>query len=158
MAIVSISTELQMPADTACRLAATPDVMMFVLAPVLSLSRENVPPPGTVVEPGILRHRPGEVVRPDPELETHDHPRRERSAHELYTTEHGGPLKVWNHRLTFEPITENSCRYTDQIEIEDGAAGWLHPAVHPPAVPAPAPTMEDRRGDRDGLPVIPVCM
>ena len=123
MAIVSISTELQMPADTACRLAATPDVMMFVLAPVLSLSRENVPPPGTVVEPGFSATGQVKWFGLIPSWR-HTITLVERSAHELYTTEHGGPLKVWNHRLTFEPITENSCRYTDQIEIEDGAAGW----------------------------------
>ena len=43
---------------------------------------------------------------------------------EIYTNEHGGPVTVWNHRLTFEPIDEHRCRYTDEIETDDGIKGW----------------------------------
>lgn len=42
---------------------------------------------------------------------------------EIYTNEHGGPVRTWNHRLTFEPIDEGSCRYTDEIETDDGLRG-----------------------------------
>jgi hypothetical protein len=42
---------------------------------------------------------------------------------EIYTNEHGGPVKTWNHRLTFEPLDEHHCRYTDEIETEDGLRG-----------------------------------
>lgn len=37
---------------------------------------------------------------------------------ELYTHERSGPIRTWNHRLTFEPTGENSCRYTDEIELD----------------------------------------
>jgi hypothetical protein len=33
------------------------------------------------------------------------------------------PVHTWNHRLTFEPIDEASCRYTDEIETDDGWRG-----------------------------------
>ena len=42
---------------------------------------------------------------------------------EIYTNEHGGPLHTWNHRLTFEPIDDQRCRYTDEIETDDGSRG-----------------------------------
>jgi ligand-binding SRPBCC domain-containing protein len=41
---------------------------------------------------------------------------------ELYTNERSGPVRVWNHRLTFEP-TDGGSRYTDEIEIERGPLG-----------------------------------
>lgn len=42
---------------------------------------------------------------------------------ELYTNEVSGPVRVWNHRLSFVPVGEASCRYTDRIEIESGMRG-----------------------------------
>jgi hypothetical protein len=42
---------------------------------------------------------------------------------EIYTNEHGGPVHIWNHRLTFEPPSATSCRYTDEIEIDSGRQG-----------------------------------
>jgi hypothetical protein len=39
---------------------------------------------------------------------------------QMYTNEHGGPVRTWNHRLTFEPLDQNRCRYTDEIELGDG--------------------------------------
>lgn len=42
-------------------------------------------------------------------------------ATEIFTRELGVPVYIWNHRLTFEPIGENRCRYTDEIEAD---AGW----------------------------------
>ncbi|OBF85295.1 hypothetical protein A5791_01890 [Mycobacterium sp. 852002-51163_SCH5372311] len=38
------------------------------------------------------------------------------------THEHGGMLKVWNHTLHAEALDENSCRYSDTIEIDAGPA------------------------------------
>ncbi|MGH2907082.1 MAG: hypothetical protein ACRDKI_09995 [Solirubrobacterales bacterium] len=42
---------------------------------------------------------------------------------ELYTNERSGPARLWNHRLTFVPTGESSCRYTDAVEIEGGPLG-----------------------------------
>ncbi|WP_412178199.1 hypothetical protein [Mycolicibacter heraklionensis] len=41
----------------------------------------------------------------------------------IYTHEHGGPVHTWNHRLTFTPLDEHRCRYTDEIETDDGIKG-----------------------------------
>jgi hypothetical protein len=42
---------------------------------------------------------------------------------EMYTNERGGPVRTRNHRLTFQPLTATSCRYTDEIEIDPGIQG-----------------------------------
>lgn len=39
------------------------------------------------------------------------------------STELSLPFRVWNHRLTFTPLGENRCRYTDEVEVEDGRRG-----------------------------------
>lgn len=36
------------------------------------------------------------------------------------TEEHGGPLRAWRHRLVVTPTSPNSCRYTDEVEIDAG--------------------------------------
>jgi hypothetical protein len=46
-------------------------------------------------------------------------------AAEIETREHGGPVHKWNHRLTFAPIGENRCLYTDEIETDDGLSGFV---------------------------------
>jgi hypothetical protein len=38
------------------------------------------------------------------------------------THEHGGVLRTWNHTLHVEALDENTCRYSDTIEIDAGPA------------------------------------
>ena len=38
------------------------------------------------------------------------------------THEYGGILKTWNHTLHVEAVDENSCRYSDTIDIDAGPA------------------------------------
>jgi len=45
---------------------------------------------------------------------------------EIVSREHGGPVTAWDHRLTFEPTSSTSCRYTDTVAIR---AGLLTPTV-----------------------------
>ena len=45
---------------------------------------------------------------------------------EIETNESGGLVRVWNHRMRVEPVSETTCRYTDRIELE---AGILTPLV-----------------------------
>jgi hypothetical protein len=45
---------------------------------------------------------------------------------ELRTAERGGPLRTWNHTLTFVPTSPATCTYTDAIELD---AGPLTPVV-----------------------------
>ena len=37
---------------------------------------------------------------------------------EIVSHEYGGPIAVWNHRLTFVPTSPTSCCYTDAVEIQ----------------------------------------
>lgn len=46
----------------------------------------------------------------------------DEAAGTVRTHEHGGILRAWNHTLSVEPIDERSCRYSDTIEIDAGAA------------------------------------
>ncbi|WP_433600411.1 hypothetical protein ACQPXH_00620 [Nocardia sp. CA-135953] len=119
MSKVTLTTELPIGAEVACALARTPELFAYVVAPILSVPQFHIP---DHVEPaaegsarlwwfGIIpswRHHL-RLVRLD--------------AREIRTNEWGGPVRTWNHRLTFEPITESSCRYTDEIEIESGLRG-----------------------------------
>jgi hypothetical protein len=38
------------------------------------------------------------------------------------TREHGGAIKRWNHTLRVEPTGPDSCRYTDEVDIDAGSA------------------------------------
>lgn len=122
MSSVTVTTELPLSARRARELAAVPEVMQFVLAPVLAFSMQEAPPPDVAMTQGFRASgrvrwfgvipswvHEIEVVRLD-DLE-------------IYTNERGGPVKVWNHRLTFTPLSATSCRYTDELEVEDGLHG-----------------------------------
>ena len=39
---------------------------------------------------------------------------------ELTSRESGGPIRQWNHRIVIEPVAEDRCHYTDEIDIEAG--------------------------------------
>ncbi|MBF6343959.1 hypothetical protein IU421_21765 [Nocardia cyriacigeorgica] len=116
MSTVSVSTELPISAEHAWRLAQKPEMLEYVLAPIIRMTGPGLPDrleagvSGTArmwmfgVIPAWKHHIT--VVRLEPT--------------ESYTNEHGGPIRVWNHRLTFTPLGDNRCRYTDEIEIEDG--------------------------------------
>lgn len=121
MSKVTLTTELPIGAEVACALARTPELFAYVVAPILSVPQLQIPDhidPGAEGSArlwwfGIIpswRHHL-RLVRLD--------------AREIYTNEWGGPVRTWNHRLTFEPVTESSCRYTDEIEIESGLRGAL---------------------------------
>ncbi|WP_068270288.1 hypothetical protein [Aldersonia kunmingensis] len=116
---VTLSTELPLPAETVAGLCRKPETMLFVLSPVVRFRELHVPDllevgaeaSGRIWWFGIIpswTHRLT-VVKADPL--------------EIYTNERSGPARVWNHRLTFEPIDANSCRYTDEIETESGWRG-----------------------------------
>ncbi len=119
MAKVKLSTELPLPAEEAAALARKPELMRFVLSPVLQARDIDIP---ETIEVGT--HAAGRFwwfgVIPG---WTHHITVRRLEPMEIYTNEHGGPVKVWNHRLTFEPIDDHRCRYTDEIEVEDGLRG-----------------------------------
>ena len=119
MPSIRLSTELPIAADAAFALAQKVDLFKFVVAPVLRLPRADMP---EILAPGA--DGSGRLwwfgVIP---AWTHHIRLVEIGENEMYTNEHGGPVHTWNHRLTFEPLTATSCRYTDEIEIDGGLRG-----------------------------------
>jgi hypothetical protein len=116
---ITVSTDLPISAERACELARKPALLAHVLWPWLSLTPLTALPDevgeGDTVSarlrffgilPGWTHTLRLERVRP----------------HEIASREHGGPVTAWNHRLTFEPTSSGSCRYTDSVELHAGAA------------------------------------
>lgn len=114
--VVKVSTELPIAAELACRLAQKPTVFKHVVWPVFTIG--NVPEQVAQGEeisarlcffgcvPAWKHHIRLVSITP----------------REIYSNEHGGPVSVWNHRLTFEPISDDTCRYTDEVEVHAGVA------------------------------------
>ena len=112
--IVKVTTELPISAEAACELARRPAVFRHVVWPVFTI--DAVPESleqGEEISarlwffgfmPAWEHHLKLVAIGP----------------REIYSNEHGGPVSTWNHRLTFEPTSDRSCRYTDEIEIEAG--------------------------------------
>lgn len=121
MSKVTLTTELPIPVATASSLARKPEMMKHVLRPVLRVYRLDVPEPIEVGTQGSARFWWFGVIP----AWTHHLTITRLAPTEIYTNEHGGPVHTWNHRLTFEPIDERRCRYTDEIETDDGWRGLL---------------------------------
>jgi hypothetical protein len=47
----------------------------------------------------------------------------------IRTHEHGGILTAWNHTLHVEPVDEQTCRYSDTVDIDAGRATALVAAI-----------------------------
>jgi hypothetical protein len=47
----------------------------------------------------------------------------------IRTREHGGILTAWNHTLHVAPVDENTCRYSDTVDIDAGRATALVAAI-----------------------------
>ena len=116
MAIVRRSSTLPIPADLAFELAQKIELFEFVVAPFLQIRSIDTPDgiaPGATVSGRLWwlgmvpswRHSITIVELGD---------------RQIYTNEHGGPVRTWNHRLTFERLDGDHCVYTDEIELGDG--------------------------------------
>jgi len=117
--VVTVSTDLAIPAARARELALKPPLLEYVLWPWVQMPPIE-PLPETITEgqritaklrflgvlPGwchtLTIQRLGEL--------------------EIASREHGGPVREWNHRLTFQETSPGSCRYTDSVEIHAGLA------------------------------------
>jgi hypothetical protein len=117
--MIAVSTDLSISAERACRLAQKPALLNHVLWPWMTAT-PLTPLPDPVTEGDeipvrlrFLRFLPGW---------THTIGAERLTSHEIVSREHGGPIKTWNHRLTFEPTSPASCCYTDTVEIRAGLA------------------------------------
>lgn len=112
--IVRVTTELEIPGELACQLAQKPAVFRHVVKPIFTIGAvpDHLEEGGEISArlfflgflPGWRHHLKLISVGP----------------REIYTNEHGGPVSTWNHRLRFEPTSDSSCRYSDEVEIEAG--------------------------------------
>ncbi|GAA5066357.1 hypothetical protein [Nocardia callitridis] len=120
MSIVRLTTELPISAEAAYELAQKPELFKYVVSPILRVPKLDFPDriaPGAQASArlwwfGVIpswTHRLT-LVRLEPT--------------EIYTNERGGPVRTWNHHLTFTPIDDNRCRYTDEVETDDGVTGF----------------------------------
>lgn len=119
---VAVSSELPIPARKVAELVTRPALMRHVLWPIITFpdlperwgehadgDREGA----TVVQLRLLgvlplwRHTV-RVAHADPENLV------------AVTEEHGGPVRMWRHRLTAVPLGPDRCRYTDEVEIDAG--------------------------------------
>lgn len=119
MSTVALHTELPIPAERAAALARKPELMQFVLAPVLTMPSLTAPDRLEVGTRASARLWWFGVIP----AWTHHLQIKELDDLVIYTNEHGGPVRTWNHRLTFTPLDEHRCRYTDEIETDDGIKG-----------------------------------
>ena len=117
MMTVSVSSDLPVPAQVVADLVAKPALMRHLLWPIITFpdlpARYDVEQ-GVAVRLRLLgaiplwRHTI-RVVHVD------------RDALDAVTEEHGGPLRMWRHRLSVTALDDGSCRYTDEVEIDAGA-------------------------------------
>jgi|GEM_PF-3656785 len=119
MSTVVLSTELPISAQLAAALARKPELMQFVLAPVLKMPKLSVSDRVEVGARGSARLWWFGLIP----TWTHRLEIKQLDEMMIYTHEHGGPVHTWNHRLTFTPLDEYHCRYTDEIETDDGIKG-----------------------------------
>jgi hypothetical protein len=116
---VRMSIELPIPAETAFALAQKPELFKFVVAPILRVPALQMPDRLEHGAEGSARVWWFGVVP----TWTHHLRLMHLGENQIYTNEHGGPVRTWNHRLTFEPLSATSCRYTDEIETDPGLRG-----------------------------------
>src|SRR5260221_5051969 len=114
--IVRVTTDLPISAEAACQLAGKTALFRYVVWPVFTV--------GKIPERWDVGQEISARLYFFGFLPAWKHYLKVVSAgaREIYSNEHGGPVKVWNHRLTFVPISERACRYTDEVEVHAGLA------------------------------------
>ena len=120
---VRVSTELPIAAAEASRLARKPEMLSYVLWPWRQMT-----PPAPLADRIVAGDELTARIRFLGVIPAWTHTLHiERLEEcEIASREHGGPVTTWNHALTFEPIAERTCRYTDTVEVR---AGLLTPLV-----------------------------
>jgi hypothetical protein len=123
--IARISTDLDIPADLAWETVKKPETFVYVVRGALGVQQlDEIPEDwgaGLTVRVRLFFFHVSPAWKHEIRIV-----RLDEAAREIYTNERGGGVRKWNHRLTFEPLSEQRCRYTDEIEI---GAGPLTPFV-----------------------------
>ncbi|HET9874210.1 MAG TPA: hypothetical protein VFQ37_00385 [Mycobacterium sp.] len=100
-------------------LARKPELLKYVLWPFIQMPRMDFPDQLDIGTQGSARLWWFGMI---PSW-THHLTVKELGPTEIYTNERSGPVRTWNHRLTFTPIDEHHCHYTDEVETDDGWRG-----------------------------------
>jgi hypothetical protein len=126
----TVSSELPVSADGAFELAQKLETFEFVVSPVIRMSisddQRARAESGDALYPGAVYSARLWYFKIIPAW---THSIKIISAgpidggFEIYTNEKSGPVRVWNHRLTFRATGDSTCEYTDQIEIPGGIEG-----------------------------------
>ena len=123
--VVSVSTDLEIPADLAWETVKKPETFRYVVRGVMGVRQlDEVPEDwgeGLTVRVRLVFFHVIPAWKHEIRIV-----RLDEAAREIYTNERGGGVRRWNHLLTFEPLSEQRCRYTDEIEI---GAGPMTPFV-----------------------------
>ena len=124
--IVYAATTLDVPADTAWELLRRRSNFLFITRGAMCFQ-------GTESWPEILMAEGVEietVARPLCFLPGTHHTIRivrvDGEAMEIDTEESGGFIRVWNHSMQVEAISDSRCRYSDRIDVR---AGILTPLI-----------------------------
>lgn len=122
--IVQISTKLEISAEKAWQTVKKSSTLAFITKGLLGFSQDNFPTEWKESETVSTRLFLFNFI-PAWKHEIHFGRIDDKQA-ELYTNEKGGIISVWNHLIKIEAVNEQSCYYTDKIEIE---AGILTPMI-----------------------------
>ncbi len=111
---ITVSTELSIPAERAYELAQRPATVRHVLWPWVTITPDTEVPERIVEGARISLHLRWLGWIP---AWTHEIHIELFTPEEIRSHEYGGPIAVWNHRLTFVPTSPTTCCYTDAVEI-----------------------------------------
>lgn len=121
---LSLSTQLDAPADTIWETLQKTESLRYVTRPLLGF-KTDLPKYWRDAVAFRIKHLTLLNVIPlrgyEIQIITFDDQKRE-----ALTNERGGPATTWRHRIRVKPISETRSRYTDEVEIH---AGRLTPLV-----------------------------
>jgi hypothetical protein len=119
---VFLETNLPCEADLAWSTVQTSALLMEIAAPLISLRPEHGQQMPARWPLGIaVRVRPRLFsILPLP-TRTLVFERIDQGEREIQTREHDALIRRWDHRIHLQPAGEDTCRYTDDVEIQAGA-------------------------------------
>lgn len=111
---IKVESDLPLPADVVANLIRKPALLQHVAWPFFLM--RGLPGEFSIGEATTIRLYLSGFVP----LWRHTITVVSATDREALTEEHGGPLRSWRHRLSVTPLSEASCRYTDEVEIDAG--------------------------------------